>query len=197
VTDVEADVDVLINASNTIGRLGSGVSAAIRVACGPGFQNVIDASLESRGGTVEPGDVWITTAGSHPRARYVAHVAVMDYRDDSTAPRGPDEHRIHRGCTHLWNALDALPYERPLSIGMVALGAGTGALGVRMPTEVAVRTLLAHVAAHPTTCIASVVFHGYDLVEYLNVVAALDGVVKLPPGIVSEDVRRFIDRTLE
>ncbi|MDP2345043.1 MAG: macro domain-containing protein [Deltaproteobacteria bacterium] len=193
VTDVEANVDVLVNASNTIGQLGTGVSAAIRAACGPGFQDVIDSALKPVGGSVEAGDVWITSAGHHARAQLVAHVAVMDYRESSSHPRAPDADRIERGCRNLWRVLDALPYERPLSIGMVALGGGTGALGVRMPTEIAVRTLLEHVVTTPATSIASVVFHGFDLLEYLNVVAALAPLVRLPPGTVSEDVRRFLD----
>lgn len=194
VTDTAADVDILVNASNTLGRLGSGVSAAIRVACGPGFQAIIDASLEPHG-AVEPGDVWMTSAGTHGRARYVAHVAVMDCRDGSSLPRGPDADRIERGCRNLWRAIDALPYERPLAIGMVALGAGTGALGVRMPTEITARSLLAHAVAHPATCISSVTFHGYDRLEYLNVVAVLEGIVPLPPGTITPEIRRFVDDT--
>ena len=193
VTDVEANVDVLVNASNTLGRLGTGVSAAIRVTCGPGFQNVIDSALEPRGGSVAPGDVWMTSAGRHGRAKFVAHVAVMEYRENSEDARGPDADRIRRGCENLWRALDALPYEMPLSVGMVALGGGTGALGVRMPTEIAVRTLLDYATVTPATCVASVVFHGFDLLEYLNVVATLAPLVPLPPGTVSDDVRRFLD----
>ena len=193
VTDVESNVDVLVNASNTMGQLGTGVSAAIRTACGPGFQAVIDAALEPVGGQVEPGEVWITSAGHHARAQLVAHVAVMDYREGSAHSRCPDADRIERGCQNLWRELDALPYKRPLSIGMVALGGGTGALGVRMPTEIAVRTLIRHVVAAPATCISSVTFHGFDLLEYLNIIAALAPLVRLPPGTVTDDVRHFLD----
>ena len=63
----DADVDVLVNASNTILKLGSGVSHAIRLSCGPEFQPHLDEVLAARGGGIEPGDVVLTHAGAHPR----------------------------------------------------------------------------------------------------------------------------------
>jgi O-acetyl-ADP-ribose deacetylase (regulator of RNase III) len=163
----DADVDVLVNASNTLGRLGTGVSAAIRAACGPGFQGAIFDALAPRGGAVQPGDVWLTHAGTHPRARFVAHVAVMDYRDNAPE-RAPDLARIERGSAGLWALLETLPVER-CSVGMVALGAGTGALGERAPTTLACTTLLAHLHAHASSKIARVVFHGFSITEFANV----------------------------
>ena len=90
-----AEVDVLVNASNTLLRLGSGVSAAIRRACGPEYQGFLDAELARQGGGLDPGAVVVTHAGTHPRARFVAHVAVMDYRAVATAV-APDLARIDR-----------------------------------------------------------------------------------------------------
>jgi O-acetyl-ADP-ribose deacetylase (regulator of RNase III) len=178
----DADVDVLVNASNTLGQLGSGVSAAIREACGPGFQKVIDDALATRGGSLEPGDVVLTGAGTHGRTRHVAHVAVMDYRPGA-ARRAPDEDRIHRASVELWRALEGLP--SPSSIGMVALGAGTGGLGERMPTRVACRTLLDHLeelsSSGTSSKIARVVFHGFLLHEYVNV---LDEVARVWPHVL-------------
>ncbi len=163
----DGDVDVLVNASNTLGQLGTGVSAAIRRACGAGFQGVVDDALAARGGATEPGAVWLTHAGTHPRARFVAHVAVMDYRADATR-RAPDAARIQRACAALWTVLETLPHDG-LSVGMVALGAGTGGLGERLPTELACKTLRAHRAARPSTKIARVVFFGYTPLEFANV----------------------------
>jgi hypothetical protein len=82
----------------------------------------------------------------------------------------------------LWRAIEALP-EKPLSVGMVALGAGTGNLGVRLPTEIACETLKAHLARTPESRIARVVFHGYQLHEFANV---LHVVRKHFPEVVSD-----------
>ncbi|MHB8876982.1 MAG: macro domain-containing protein [Myxococcaceae bacterium] len=86
----QGDDSVLVNASNTNGQLGTGVSAAIRKACGAGFQTKISSALERRcGGPMRPGEVLVTDAGSHPRAKFVVHVAVMDYREGFTGASFP------------------------------------------------------------------------------------------------------------
>lgn len=182
----DADVDVLVNASNTIGALGSGVSAAIRRACGPGFQETIDRALARRGGSMEPGDVLLTHAGTHPRARFVMHVAVMDYRDHGVTRASPDEARIRRGSEKLWDALEDLP--EPVSVGMVALGAGTGGLGERLPTSIACTTLQAHLAGRTTTKIARVVFHGYTLPEYVTVLDVVSDAFPMDPATIAPEV---------
>jgi O-acetyl-ADP-ribose deacetylase (regulator of RNase III) len=182
----DADVDVLVNASNTLGRLGAGVSAAIRAACGAGFQDVIDAALRARGGATEPGAVWLTHAGTHPRARFVAHVAVMDYRGGHIAGQLPDASRVQRASRALWQVLETLP--QPVSVGMVALGAGTGRLGERLPTELACKTLRAHLASCSTTKIERVVFHGYTVGEYANVA---DVVAQHFDVDIPDDVRKL------
>jgi O-acetyl-ADP-ribose deacetylase (regulator of RNase III) len=163
----DGDVDVLVNASNTLGRLGTGVSAAIRAACGAGFQGVIDDALAAGGGETEPGAVWLTHAGTHPRARFVAHVAVMDYRDGAQQ-RAPDGARIQQASAALWNVLETVPLSA-LSVGIVALGAGTGGLGERLPTERACTTLRTHLAKTPSTKVARVVFFGFTALEYANI----------------------------
>ena len=163
----DGDVDVLVNASNTIGRLGSGVSAAIRGACGAGFQGVIFDALAAHGGQTAPGAVWLTHAGTHPRARFVAHVAVMDYRN-TAQQRAPDAARIERASAALWSTLETLPLDAQ-SVGMVALGAGTGGLGERLPTKLACTTLRTHLTNHPATKIARVVFFGFTATEHANI----------------------------
>src|SRR5206468_3941367 len=126
----DGDETVLVNASNTNGQLGTGVSAAIRAACGNGFQEKIVAALQARfGGPMEPGEVLVTDAGTHPRARHVAHVAVMDYREGFTGSSYPAVELIRGACVKLWRTLEAVD-GGPHSVAMVALGAGTGGLGV-------------------------------------------------------------------
>jgi O-acetyl-ADP-ribose deacetylase (regulator of RNase III) len=178
---------VLINASNTGAWLGSGVSGAISRACGAAFQDQVLAQLKARfGGDMKPGQVLVTDAGQHRTARYVAHVAVMDYRPGTPAGKArPDEARIELGCQNLWESLEALP-DAGLTVARPALGAGTGGLGVRQPTEIACRTLKAHLASHPDR-IAGVVFYGYALHEQLVVaevvLAELGPQVSLPDEI--------------
>jgi O-acetyl-ADP-ribose deacetylase (regulator of RNase III) len=124
----DGDETVLVNASNTNLQLGSGVSAAIRKACGTQFQAQLDALIDKRGGPLKPGDIVMTTAGAHKKAKWVAHVAVMDYRYGVSAQSFPTVQRVRESCAKLWAAIDALGED--VSVAMVALGAGTGGLGL-------------------------------------------------------------------
>jgi O-acetyl-ADP-ribose deacetylase (regulator of RNase III) len=166
----DGDEDVLVNASNTNVALGSGVSAAIAKACGPGYQEHIKQALDARfGGPMPPAEVLVTDAGAHPRAKWVAHVAVMDYRPGAPAGTTPSRGRIREACEKLWRALEAIDSPSPLGVAMVALGAGVGGLGVRAPTEEACDTLRAHLAVTPGSWIGKVVFYGYALHEFIAV----------------------------
>ncbi|NMO13273.1 hypothetical protein HPC49_02775 [Pyxidicoccus fallax] len=169
----EGDESVLVNASNTQAQLGSGVSAAIRAACGRGYQARVFEALQHRfGGPMQPGEVLMTDAGEHPRARHVAHVAVMDYRDGFNASSYPTADVIRTGCERLWDEVERLP-ESGVSVAMVALGAGTGNLGVVEPTRIACETLKAHLALHTNSRLARVTFYGYELHEYLAMASEL------------------------
>jgi O-acetyl-ADP-ribose deacetylase len=166
----DGDEDVLVNASNTNVALGTGVSGAIARACGPGYQEQIRAALGARfGGPMPPGEVLVTGAGAHPRAKWIAHVAVMDYRPGSPAGMAPTRGRIREACTKLWRAIEAIEAQGPLRVAMVALGAGVGGLGVRAPTELACETLREHLELTPASKIGRVVFYGYMLHEFMTV----------------------------
>lgn len=152
---------VLVNASNTNADLGSGVSFAIRRACGPDFQAQLHRALrDTFGGPMAPGQVLVTHAGTHPRAKWVAHVAVMDYRQGFGAASLPGADTIERGLVALWSALEALD-DASLSVALPALGAGTGNLGVVVPTRLAAQTLRAHHEAHPDSRITRVCFYAW------------------------------------
>jgi hypothetical protein len=60
-----------------------------------------------------------------------------------------------------------------LSVAMVALGAGTGNLGVREPTRIGAETLKAHFAIFPAPRIDRVCFYGFQPVEHLAMAAEL------------------------
>ena len=175
----DGDEDVLVNASNTGVMLGSGVSAAIRAACGAGYQEHIASLLRERfGGPMKPGDVLVTDAGRATRARFVAHVAVMDYRPGSPEGAPPTLDRIRTGCRNLWRAIDAIDTDGPLSVAMVALGAGVGGLGVTDPVEIAYDTLFEEDRAK----IGHVVFYGYAPHEF----RAIEEVVRKRHGHAGE-----------
>jgi O-acetyl-ADP-ribose deacetylase (regulator of RNase III) len=184
----EGDETLWVNASNTNLQLGSGVSGAIRRACGTGFQAALDELLERRGGPLEPGDVIITGAGAARRARYIAHVAVMDYRAGVAASSFPTIDRVRAGCEKLWEQLDALPED--VSVAMVALGAGTGGLGLVDTVEVACRTLQ---AAAPTR-VTRITFYGFALHEHVAMASVVCRFFPEAAKSLTDEVRDFMKR---
>jgi O-acetyl-ADP-ribose deacetylase (regulator of RNase III) len=164
---------LLVNASNTNCDLGGGVSAAIRRSCGPDYQaSIHDALRKVFGGPMAPGEVLLTHAGSS-NAKYVAHAAVMDYRQGFSAAAFPDLERIKTCCINLWGAAERIPSDA-VTIAMPALGAGTGRLGVSAPTEIALDTLYEHCRTREMTRIVEVSFYGFELHEFL----VIEGLVK-------------------
>jgi O-acetyl-ADP-ribose deacetylase (regulator of RNase III) len=154
------------------------------------YQQALDARLqqESPGG-YEPGAVVLTDAGEHPRARYVAHVAVMDYREGSGIIARPDHARIERGASTLWAELAALP--EPVSIGMVALGAGTGGLGLRDSVAIACRSLQAQLDRNAGS-LSRVVFVAYDELEFVNTIATVREHFELDLDRFDSRIRDFL-----
>ncbi len=176
---------LLVNAANTNVALGTGVSGAIRAACGAGYQDHIVKLLDEKyGGPMEPGQVLITDAGDHPTARYIAHVAVMDYRSGFTAQSYPDLVLIEQCCRNLWIAIEALEQEPRVSVAMVGLGGGTGNLGVRHPTELACRTLREHLRVHSSSRIGDVVFYGFQIFEYMAMLEVVSSFFEIPEDTV-------------
>jgi O-acetyl-ADP-ribose deacetylase (regulator of RNase III) len=170
----EGDELVLVNASNTNAMLGSGVSGAIRKACGPAFQGQVLEALKAKyGASMEPGSVLITAAGAHPRAKFVAHLAVMDYRGGFGPNSFPSLETIRLCCERLWEELEHLPGTFPVSVAMVAIGAGTGELGVVDPTRITCQSLQAHLKGRASSRLERVTFYGYHLHEYVAIAQEL------------------------
>ncbi|MBN1960244.1 MAG: macro domain-containing protein [Deltaproteobacteria bacterium] len=162
----QGDSLVLVNASNTNGILGAGVSAAISRTCGKELQTTITNALTKKFvGPMQPGDILITDAGKHPKAQFVAHVAVMDYRQGFNVDPFPTVQTIKLCCQNLWQTLEQLQADK-ITVAMVALGASTGQLGVRFPTEIACETLKAHLNSNTQSKIGEVTFYGYQPHEY-------------------------------
>ncbi len=190
----DGDESVLVNASNTNAQLGSGVSGAIRRACGPGYQAKLHAALEREfHGPMAPGEVLLTDAGTHPHAKWVVHVAVMDYREGFTGASFPTADLVRVGCERVWRAVEAIP-GGPHSVAMVALGAGTGNLGVAEPTRLAAQTLREHLTAHPDSRIGRVTFYGFELPEFVAMAGVLAAEFPEVKAELPEDVRRMIEK---
>ncbi|AKU95292.1 hypothetical protein AKJ09_01956 [Labilithrix luteola] len=78
---IEAGCDIVVNASNSAGALGSGVSRAIFDECGClAMQDEVRTRLEEDlDGELGPGDCLVTSGGTSKRLRHVLHVASVDY----------------------------------------------------------------------------------------------------------------------
>lgn len=192
----DGDELVLINASNTNGMLGSGVSGAIRKACGPAFQKQIVEALTAKFGapSMAPGSVLLTSAGTHPRAKFVAHLSVMDYRGGFTADSMPSLETVRTCCEHLWNELEHLPGTGPVTVAMVAIGAGTGNLGVVDPTRITCETLVAHLRNRPSSRLERVTFYGYLLHEYIAIAKVLLDFFPEVKDSLSAEAKSAIDK---
>ncbi len=186
---IDGNESVLVNGSNTNVVLGSGVSGAIRRACGPKYQAYLTDELKKhRGGSMAPGEVFVSNAGIHPRAKWVVHAAVMDYRDGIGVKSMPSLETVRLCAEHLWAAIETLPDTRKHSVAMVALGGGTGDLGVVEPTRIEAETLKAHLGMHPQSRIERVVFYGYLEHEYEAIAGEVarhwpEIVSTLPPSV--------------
>jgi O-acetyl-ADP-ribose deacetylase (regulator of RNase III) len=192
----EGTQDVLINASNTNLELGSGVSGAIRQACGPKYQAYLAEQLQARcGGPMAPGEVLLTDAGTHPNAKYVAHAAIMDYRQGFTGSSYPTIELVEQSYARIWNAIADLG-EDGLSIAIVALGAGTGQLGARAPMERACKTLIEFLSGPRAGAIGDLCFYGYSLVDYIATVEAVTRHFVVPPETLDPEVLAYMQADL-
>lgn len=188
----DGSCDVLINAGNTNMKLGSGVSGALRTACGAGYQEYLFEEL--RGHCVEsllPGQVLMTSAGNHPTAKYVAHAAVMDYRKGFTGSSYPSLELVAQSYASIWEQVAMQP-ETSLSVAVVALGGGTGQLGARGPMEKACLTLRSFLAGPNQSSIGDVTFYGYTLPEYIATIEVVSQYFRIPRESLPSEVIRYL-----
>ncbi|MCA9577672.1 MAG: macro domain-containing protein [Polyangiales bacterium] len=160
--DASLRADAIVNASNPEVALGTGVSGAIREACGGApYQRLVRSAWEEEfDEPLGPDDCLVTTAGTASAFRWVLHVAAVDYRKpdpETGGPSGPT--RIER-CTRA--ALDAAE-ELAMSesaesfvLGLPLLGAGHGGAGETASAGAMVRALRGW--AGPTRQVSTVVF---------------------------------------
>jgi len=75
----EASSTFIVNSSNTILSLGSGVSLAFKRKCGLELQNEMNNALKNIYAKLQKGDVVITSSAKCLNATYILHSAIMDY----------------------------------------------------------------------------------------------------------------------
>ena len=112
--------DIVVNPSNTILDLGSGVSGVLKKMC-PKLQIVMEEYIKTHG-FLNPGDIAITPYPCE-EFKYVIHSAVMDYRPNATQI-APDLKRIERICQNIADFLS----EKKLKVITPLLGTGVGGL---------------------------------------------------------------------
>lgn len=101
----------VVNASNPSVALGSGVSGALREACGgTAFQQELRERLEENfDAELEPDDCLVTSAGTSTAFRWVLHVPAVDYRRRDPETGGPSGPRRVRACVRS----SMLPHRSP------------------------------------------------------------------------------------
>jgi O-acetyl-ADP-ribose deacetylase (regulator of RNase III) len=113
--------DAVVNASNTSLRLGGGVSAAIRQACGPGLPAEMAGIARRR--SLADGDAVVTGSHGLKTARYIIHAATA----------AGDADTISRSIR---NVLRLSVEQQFGNLAMPALGTGTGGMPIERFAEV-------------------------------------------------------------
>jgi O-acetyl-ADP-ribose deacetylase (regulator of RNase III) len=136
IVDPAIGAHAIVNSSNPELGLGSGVSGAIREACGgAAFQIEVRRAWEEEfGEPLEADDCLVTSAGSATAFRWVLHVAAVAYRRRDPETGGSSGPSRVEACTRaalreaarLANEHDLIG---SLVLAMPLLGAGHGGLG--------------------------------------------------------------------
>ena len=134
--DPELGAQAIVNASNPHIGLGSGVSGAIREACGGhAFQREVRSRWEEDfEQPLESDDCLVTGAGTASWLRWVLHVAAVDYKHPDPRTGGPTGPRRVRQCfSAAIEEARFLAREHDLIgrlvLGTPLIGAGHGGLG--------------------------------------------------------------------
>ena len=153
ITDSGVGAHAVVNASNPEVALGSGVSGAIRTACGgAAFQKEVrERLMEGFGGSLEPDDCLVTSAGCATSFRWVLHVAAVNYRKadpETGGVSGPL--RIETCFRAALDAAESVASQEGLQGSFVLatplLGAGHGGLGPVIVAEVMIGTVRRFIA---------------------------------------------------
>lgn len=146
----------IVNSSNTSIGLGSGVSSAIRQACGGvAFQEECRKVLEEYDdGTLPQGEVAVT-AGGTSQYRWIFHAATMDFKKSNRTT-----YAVVRNCmlNSLKTAEQLIEEERldDFAIGVPLFGSDTGGLSVEDSCTAICEALKAHFKKHKKSLISQI-----------------------------------------
>ncbi len=131
--DPRLHAHAIVNASNPHAALGSGVSAAIRGACGGSdYQAEVRRAWEDEfDEPLAASDCLVTGAGRATSFRWVLHVPAVDYRVRDPETGGSSGPSRIRACTRsaLTEAARLADGVDRFVVGFPLLGAGHGGLG--------------------------------------------------------------------
>ncbi|MBI2392000.1 MAG: macro domain-containing protein [Deltaproteobacteria bacterium] len=129
---VAVTADAIVNASNTMLKLGSGVSGALRRACGPELQPAMSALAP-----IPPGGLARTSAFKLTTTSHILHVATVSGTEDDVAAaiRNVLQHCHDHGLS---------------SVAVPALGTGSGGLAFDRCAALFRDELAGHAAAAPS-----------------------------------------------
>jgi O-acetyl-ADP-ribose deacetylase (regulator of RNase III) len=154
--DARVGAHAIVNAGNPELGLGSGVSGAIREACGgAAYQREVRERLEEEfGEPLQPGDCLVTGPGTCPAFRWVLHVPSVDYRraDPQTGgPTGPSRVRdcFRSALTESVSLARTHGLSGQFVLAAPLLGAGHGGLGPIVALDVLMGTLEQHLHESP------------------------------------------------
>lgn len=127
----EPEADFIVNPSNTILALGSGVSGAFASACGTALQEAMSTKLRAAG-KLSKGDVVVTAPGACTQFRHVLHAAVMDY-NPGAAETAPSLGNIRTVLSNIETILanEAASRGGNVTLALPLMGTGVGGLDKR------------------------------------------------------------------
>jgi O-acetyl-ADP-ribose deacetylase (regulator of RNase III) len=123
----EKKANYMVNASNTLLQLGSGVSAAFRQRCGMTLQEKMDLARRNIGKIMQ-GDV-VATPSCVIDFEYVLHAAVMDYNQKRRA-FGESYPSLETVETILVNIENIIKSNTDIKLVLPFFGCGVGGLSV-------------------------------------------------------------------
>ncbi len=127
----EEGATFIVNASNTLLELGSGVSASFKKACGIRLQTEMREKLQTLDNPLCKGDVVATSSCDATNFTYALHTAIMDYNQ---GVRGSDKLPTLSDITTVLTNIEyylqwyADNHTLPLKLVLPLMGCGVGGL---------------------------------------------------------------------
>lgn len=178
---VDAGCDVVVNASNSAGALGSGVSRAIYEECGGlTLQEEVRRRLaEELDGELGPDDCLVTSGGTSKRIRHVLHVASVDYASGGKGSVSSAERVVLATEAALACGAELGSADSPTRIAFPLLAAGHGGLTTSVSLKAMVDGMRRFFRDDPGAAIGCIVFAVPEPEKYALAKARLDQLLVL------------------